>query len=188
MSGKSLVESWKNKNLVMIGDPILRQSCEPIEDINDCQDLCDRMVALLRELNGAGLAAPQIGEAKRVIVVELRKNDFFPNRKESPLYVMINPEVEEVKGEIDVNWESCFSIPGLIGRVPRQLEIKVKYLDPSGHVHHESFDEHIARIIQHEIDHLNGILFLDRMTDLKGLSTIENYKKLLVHHVAMGGT
>ncbi len=179
MSGQSLEESWKNEHLFMIGDPILRQNCEEVKDITEAQDLCTQMVELLRELNGAGLAAPQIGDARRVIVVELRKNDFFPNRKESPLYVMINPELEEVRGEVEVNWESCFSIPGLIGEVPRQLQIKVRYIDPQGDEHLENFEGHIARIIQHEIDHLNGVLFLDRMTDMSGLSTIENYKKKL---------
>src|SRR5450759_1969534 len=102
--------------IVTIGDPRRRRRSRDIEDPAKAKGLGQRMVDLLRELRGAGLAAPQIGENVRLIVVEVRRTDLFPDRPESPLYVMVNPVVTPIGESMEENWEGCFSIPGLMGK------------------------------------------------------------------------
>jgi peptide deformylase len=134
------------------------------------------MIRKLAELKGAGLAAPQIGESLRIIVVEVQKNELFPDRPESPLYVMINPEVTYLTNDKESGWESCFSVPGLIGLVSRYKEIRVNYTSPDGSQHTDDFDDYLARVIQHECDHLEGVVYLDRMESMQTISTIDNWR------------
>jgi peptide deformylase len=164
-------------NIVTVGNPVLRQRCISVNDINSICSHCDSMVTLLRELNGAGLAAPQVGLNERIIVVEVRKTDLFPNRPESPLYIMINPEIIEFSGEVEEGWEGCFSVPGLMGLVSRAKFVTVKYSTSDGIEKTEMFEGYVARVVQHEYDHLNGCIFLDRMESMKSISTVENYKR-----------
>lgn len=138
------------------------------------------MVAQLRALSGAGIAANQLGEPLAVVVVEVRKTDFFPDRPESPLYVMINPEILETSNDTEDDWEGCYSVPGLMGRVPRTSSVRVRYVTPEGESKDERFAGYLSRVIQHECDHLDGRLFLDRMHSMESVSTIENYAKF--HH------
>lgn len=172
-----MCENRENKNIITIGNPILRQQTGYIENIEQVKPICEKMVELLRELKGAGLAAPQVGEAVRIIVVEVRKNEIFPDRSESPLYVMINPEVTYTSDDKEAGWESCFSVPGLIGMVPRFKSISVQYTSTDGKQQEEKFEGYLARVIQHECDHLDGIIYLDRMEGMQSISTIENWKR-----------
>ncbi|MGH4016888.1 MAG: peptide deformylase [Pseudonocardiaceae bacterium] len=114
-------------DVVTIGDPRLKAETEAIDDVHEVADLFARMVDRLRELNGAGLAAPQIGASVKVIVVEVRRTDVFPDRPTSPLLQMINPVIVEQSGTIEAGWEGCFSVPGLMGLVPRSETITVMY-------------------------------------------------------------
>jgi len=111
--------SWEagdaHPDIVTVGDPALRRPVEPIDDIAAASAKLDGMVALLRELKGAGLAAPQVGWPVAAVVVEVRKTAVFPDRPESPLYVMVNPSIESGSDEIEENWEGCFSVPGFDG-------------------------------------------------------------------------
>jgi len=174
-SDKQWMTGGAHSSLVTVGDPTLRQGAAVVTDYREISTLCDRLVDLLRELNGAGLAAPQIGVAARVIVVEVRKTDLFPNRPESPLYVMINPRIKQTSEEIEEGWEGCFSVPGLMGLVPRFKSILLEYSTADGTMKEESFDGYLARVIQHECDHLDGTIFLDRMTSMKSITTVANY-------------
>ncbi len=164
-------------DVITIGDPALRQPAVPYEKPSDAQGLCDEMVARLRALNGAGLAANQIGQARAVVVIEVRKTDFFPDRPESPLYTMINPVILSRSGVANEDWEGCFSIPGLMGKVPRADQIEVEYYSPNGTRCRERFDGYLARVVQHECDHLEGTIFLDRMNSMSSISTIANYTR-----------
>lgn len=163
--------------LVHIGDPIIRTRAQPMQSqmqgAKICRILCDKM----REIQGAGLAAPQIGLPYRVFVFEVRKTDLFPDREESPLYTMINPELEILSEEQLEDHEGCFSVPGYLGIVPRYSKLKASWTDPDGSAREEIFEGYRARVIQHEMDHLNGIVYLDRMPDMSTFTTRENYLK-----------
>jgi peptide deformylase len=135
------------------------------------------MTETLRRLNGAGLAAPQIGINKRVIVVEVRKTDLFPDRPTSALLQMINPLIKILSDTTELGWEGCFSIPGIMGKVPRATEIEVTYATPEGATHQEKFCGYVARVIQHEVDHLDGVLYLDKVPSRDDLSTILDFRK-----------
>ena len=128
-------------------------------------------------MDGAGLAAPQIGEAVAAVVVEVRKTDLFPDRPESPLYQMANPKVISASEHTEPGWEGCFSVPGLMGIVYRPRQIEVTYQDAEGRDERGMFEGYLARVIQHEVDHLQGIVFLDRMTSMQSLTTTENYAR-----------
>lgn len=163
-----------------IGDPLLKRKAQSVTSVVEVADLCEAMVNRLRELNGAGLAAPQIGFSLRIIIVEVRKTDLFPDRPESPLYVMINPTLGEIASEKLEDWEGCFSVPGLVGVVPRAKSVRVRYTSLDGASHDEVFTGYIARVIQHEYDHLEGKEFLSRMTSMETISTVENWRKFII--------
>lgn len=162
-------------DVVTIGDPRLKTETQAVDHVHDVAELLARMVDRLRELNGAGLAAPQIGASVKVIVVEVRKTDVFPDRPTSPLLQMVNPVIVEQSGTAETGWEGCFSVPGFMGLVPRAETITVEYTAADGADVTEQHCGYVARVIQHEIDHLNGIEFVDRMTSMKSLTTVTNY-------------
>jgi peptide deformylase len=162
-------------DVVTIGDPRLKAETQAIGDVHDVADLMARMVDRLRELNGAGLAAPQIGASVKVVVVEVRKTDVFPDRPTSALLKMINPMIVEQSGTTSTGWEGCFSVPGFMGLVPRAETITVEYISAEGADVRTLYSGYVARVIQHEIDHLNGVEFVDRMTSMESLTTVTNY-------------
>ncbi|MGH3873990.1 MAG: peptide deformylase [Pseudonocardiaceae bacterium] len=174
-SDRGWMSGVAGEDVVTIGDPRLKADTEAISNVDDVAELLARMVSRLRQLNGAGLAAPQIGAPVKVIVIEVRKTDVFPDRPVSPLLQMINPVIVEDSGKPETGWEGCFSVPGLMGRVPRAETIIVEYTSAEGVEVKQSYSGYVARVIQHEIDHLNGIEFVDRMTSLDSLTTVANY-------------
>jgi peptide deformylase len=148
---------------------------EPVDDIAPAGAKLNGMVTLLRELKGAGLAAPQVGWPAAAVVVEVRKTAVFPDRPESPLSVMVNPSIEVSSDVIEEDWEGCFSVPGLMGRVPRHQSVQVTYLDENGGQREQRFSGYVARVVQHELDHLTGTIFLDRMTSMASITTVANW-------------
>jgi peptide deformylase len=140
-------------NIVKIGDPVLREKAKPVLRINsNIYRLLDNMKDTMYEADGVGLAAPQIGISKRVVVIDVG---------EGPLE-LINPEIISTSGEA-VDTEGCLSIPGIQEEVVRAAEAKVKALDRHGNEIVINGTELLARALQHEIDHLEGILFVDRV-------------------------
>lgn len=174
-SNKRWMSGQSHPKIVTIGDPRLRQKTKAVANTTEVKTACDGMVSLLRELKGAGLAAPQVGNQNRIMVVEVRKTDLFPDRPETPLYVFINPHIVEASNETEEDWEGCFSIPGLMGRVSRHMKIALRYTTQDGVEQTSSFEGYVARVIQHELDHLDGIVFVDRMSSMSSLTTVENY-------------
>jgi peptide deformylase len=165
-----------------MGHPALRQKARAIEpsDIKGAaiQKLIDDMMETMTEYRGVGLAAPQIHEGLRLFVANLDHDDAAEAAGE-PIAI-INPEITPVGSEIDEDWEGCLSIPDIRGRVPRAREIKVKAFDRRGerielHVH-----DYPARVIQHETDHLDGILFFDRMRSFDSLTFLDEYGRYWV--------
>jgi peptide deformylase len=156
------------------GDPILRAKAKPVllTEVKKpaFQKLIKLMFFTLREVDGVGLAAPQIGLPLRIAVIK--------NGKKSPRIVLINPKIESRSKEEKQDWEGCLSLRSVRGLVPRWVKIVVSYYDENGIKQRKAigrFSE--ARVFQHEIDHLNGILYVDRMRDMKSLSTLGEYIK-----------
>jgi len=152
------------REIVTVPDAVLRRKARPVTDFGpDLQRLVDDMIETMRAAPGVGLAAPQVGVSQRVIVVEYPEDD---EQEDSPkkLYVVINPEIKEMSSETEVGVEGCLSIPGVQGEVERSLAITVRGYTRRGQPIKIKVKGWTARIFQHEIDHLEGILFTDRAT------------------------
>lgn len=166
--------------LTYFGNPILRKKAKkvPISEIKKAsfQKLIRQMFSTMRKASGVGLAAPQIGKSIQLAVIEIKKTDI---RSRVPLKptVIINPEViSRPKLKIS-DWEGCLSFPAVRGLVPRHKLIKVKYLSELGEKQVLDLKDFQARVFQHEIDHLNGILFVDRMKNMRTLMVLNEFKQ-----------
>lgn len=155
-------------------DPILKQVARPVEQFGpDLDSLVENLFQSMRSHGGIGLAAPQVGIGLRVAVVDLD-----PAGPESRPYVLINPAILHQEGR-EVDSEGCLSIPGLTERVERPRRVEVKAQDPSGAFRTYDAEGLLARAFCHEIDHLDGILFVDRLTGLRRESAMRRLRKLL---------
>jgi peptide deformylase len=153
------------REIVTLPQPILRQKAHKVTDFGpDIQSLADDMVETMRQAPGVGLAAPQVGESIRLIVVEFGDEE----DEEAPpkLYIMANPEITRTSEETLVGTEGCLSIPGIQGDVERALTVTVRGLNRHGKSMTVKAKGWLARIFQHEIDHLDGVLFVDRAEKL----------------------
>ncbi|HEY3290393.1 MAG TPA: peptide deformylase, partial [Anaerolineae bacterium] len=145
-----------------IGDPVLRRKAKKVEKVTrDVQKLVDDMVETMHAAHGLGLAAPQVGVLQRVAVVEIEASEGVPGS--GTIYALINPEIVKVSEEKWVNQEGCLSIPGWRGDVERPLNITVKALDRSGNRIKLEVEGWVARAFQHEVDHLDGVMFIDKL-------------------------
>jgi peptide deformylase len=144
--------------------PVLRKKARKITDFGpELQSLIDDMVETMREAPGVGLAAPQVGVPLQLIVVEYSEKAEEEEQEEPPkLYTIVNPEIVRFSDEMDLGTEGCLSIPGFVGDVDRPLEITLKGQNRRGKPLRLKADGWLARIFQHEVDHLNGVLFIDR--------------------------
>lgn len=155
--------------IVTLPDPVLRRRARPITTFDDSlQTLIDDMLDTMREAPGVGLAAPQVNISERLIVVEYSDDEEDENGEfiEMPkkLYVMINPEIVKTSEETELGVEGCLSIPGVMGEVERFSMVQLKGLNRRGQPMKLKAEGWLARIFQHEIDHLNGVVFPDRAT------------------------
>ena len=163
-----------------VGNPILRQIAQPIDRLNKpIQTLIDNLMATLLESNGVGIAAPQVAESYRLIIIASRPNPRYPNAPEMEPTVMINPRIISASDEIVKDWEGCLSVPGIRGLVPRHSAIAIEYCDRRGKLQQQHLTDFVARIFQHELDHLNGLVFLDRLETTQDIVTDQEYFKLL---------
>ena len=165
-----------HQDLVTIGTAVLKEPTQRVADPRTVIDLCTLLVTRLRDINGAGLAANQIGVCLRVMVFEVKKTELHPDRPESPLYVMINPDILERSDQTEDGWEGCFSVPEYMGLVPRSISLTCRYDTTDGATHVERFEGYMARVIQHECDHLDGKIYLEQMKSMLDLSTQANFK------------
>ena len=152
------------RQIVYLPDPILRRKALPINRFDaSLQTLIDDMIETMRAAPGVGLAAPQVGLSDRLIVVEYALDD---EKEDAPkkLFVVINPEIKEMSDETEVGVEGCLSVPGFQGEVERSLAVTVKGLNRHGQPMKVKAKGWLARIFQHEIDHINGVVFTDRAT------------------------
>jgi peptide deformylase len=170
------------RTILTIGDPELRRRADEVSpsDIatTSVQRIIDDLIATMRDANGAGLAATQIGEHVRIAVMEVGDNPRYPYKPKIPLTIAINPVIEPLDDErVEIN-EGCLSVP-LRGDVSRYVNIRVRYLDRDGVEHDEVKRGLTAGTWQHECDHLDGVLFIDRVADPTTLSTWDEFNE---HH------
>jgi peptide deformylase len=164
-----------------LGHPVLRQVAHAIPEREigapETQRFIDDMIETMREYNGAGLAATQVHTLKQVAVIEVLRNPRYPDAPEIPLTVVINPVVTPLTAEMEDGWEGCLSVPDMRGIVPRYTAVRLQAYDRQGQRMDLTAKDFFARVIQHETDHLHGIVYLDRMRDLNTLSYLAEWNK-----------
>lgn len=174
--------------IAQIGHPILRQPTRTLtreELLSDqIQSFLDDLVETMREANGAGLAANQVYQSLRICTVEVRNNPRYPYRPNIPLTILVNPILTPAGDETFVNYEGCLSVPDLRGQVRRHCEVKVDAWDREGNSISTVVKGMTAATYQHEVDHLDGKLFLDRVEDATSLVTQENFQRYCMDQVA----
>ena len=169
------------RDIVLMGDPVLRQKAAEVTVFDDAlRSLVRDMYQTMYHAEGIGLAAPQIGISERIIVVDLRRPDEEAEEEEGESYqvAVVNPTIVWSSEETSKQTEGCLSIPGLEEIVRRPVAVHVEGRDPDGNEISIKADELFARALQHEIDHLDGILFLDRVSPLKRRMLVKKWKKL----------
>ena len=169
--------------LVKLGNEILKHKAIAVDNIlsTECQQLIETMMTAVDEAGGVGIAAPQIQHGVRIFIMCSKPNRRYPDAPLMTPTAIINPEIlhhstKKVKG-----WEGCLSVPKLRGFVPRYEHISVKYFDRQGQVQHREFDGFIARIFQHELDHLNGLTFIDRLESNQDLISEEQWYQSFIN-------
>ena len=162
------------RDVLKMGDPRLLAPARPVEDFSapELARLIADMHDTMRALNGAGLAAPQIGVGLQVVLFEVKSgpesaHPRYPNAEAVPLTVLINPVLTPLSDQMEDGWEGCLSIPGMRGRVPRHTRLRYQGWDAQGQPVDRSVQGFHARVVQHEVDHLNGILYPMRIRDLR---------------------
>jgi peptide deformylase len=170
-------------DITTVGDPVLRQRAPEVglEELRspEVQRLIEDMIETKRAAGGAGLAANQVSVLKRIAVVEVDGSTRYGYKPPIPLTVIVNPVIEPLSPETLLINEGCLSVPGLRGDVERFLEVRVSYLDRHGDQHETIAHGLTAGTFQHELDHLDGVLFLDRVTDPTTFATWEQFER---HH------
>ncbi len=151
-----------------MGDPRLLEKAAPLArfDTVELNELLADLRDTMAHLNGAGLAAPQIGVSVRVVIFGVKSNPRYPGIEEVPDTVLINPEIVPLGDEIEEGWEGCLSVPGMRGWVPRWRKLRYKGFDENGKPFEREVEGFHARVVQHEVDHLDGILYPMRVRDL----------------------
>ena len=157
------------RTVLQMGNPLLLQVARPVEsfDTAELRSLLADMHDTMAALNGAGLAAPQIGVSLQVVIFGVGKNPRYPQAEEVPYTVLINPRLEPLSQATEEGWEVCLSVPGMRGLVPRFTQLRYRGFDQFGAAIDRSVGGFHARVVQHEVDHLNGILYPMRIRDLR---------------------
>lgn len=155
--------------VLKMGDPLLLQVARAVEqfDTPELRALLVDMHDTMAALNGAGLAAPQIGVSQQVVIFGVARNPRYPQAEEAPYTVLINPRLDAVDDQMEDGWEGCLSVPGMRGLVPRYKRLRYRGFDPTGAPIDRTVSDFHARVVQHEVDHLNGILYPMRIRDLR---------------------
>lgn len=158
-------------SIAQLGHAVLRQRAEEVTDIlaAECQQLIAQMMVAVQEAGGVGIAAPQIHHSKRIFIMCSKPNDRYPDAPLMAPTAIINPEILHYSQETEKDWEGCLSVPSMRGLVPRHKQITVRYFNQQGEQQQQNLTGFIARIFQHEMDHLNGLTFIDQLDSTKDL-------------------
>ena len=169
------------REILHVGNPLLRERSREVtrEELASphVQQLIDDLIDTMHAANGAGIAAPQIGELLRIATIEVNDNPRYPYKPRIPLTVVVNPIIEPLDDEQFENNEGCLSVPNMRGNVMRSVNVRVRWWDRHGVEHDEIRRGLTAGTFQHECDHLDGVLFLDRVHDTHSLTTWEQFEQ-----------
>ncbi len=163
------------KPVLKMGEPLLMAVAQTVKQFNTpeldalIRDMQDTMTAL----DGAGLAAPQIGVSLQVVIFGFKKNQRYPDADEVPFTVLVNPQITPLSDEMEEDWEGCLSVPGLRGKVSRYTHLRYQGYDQHGNIIDREVSGFHARVVQHECDHLQGILYPMRIRDFRSFGFIE---------------
>jgi peptide deformylase len=167
--------------VAQMGHPVLREKAKPVERAAiatpSVQQLIDDMIDTMREYHGIGLAAPQVHESVRIFVAGLEKEDKRTGETEIVPFAVVNPEITALGRDLVEDWEGCLSIPDIRGKVPRNRRVRVRGFGRDGEALDMELEDFQARVFQHENDHLNGILFFDRMKSFETLAFLDEYAR-----------
>jgi len=155
--------------VLRMGDPRLLEISKPVEkfDTPELRRLLTDMMDTMKALNGAGLAAPQVGVLWRVVIFGFEENPRYPDAEAVPFTVLVNPKLTPIGDDMDEDWEGCLSVPGMRGLVPRYTHLRYQGYDVSGKLIDRTVEGFHARVVQHEVDHLDGILYPQRIKDMR---------------------
>ena len=169
-------------DIIQIGNPVLRNKAQAIKNATDSEivQLANSLIGTAEAANGVGIAAPQVAKSCRLFIVASRPSVRYPHAPTMSPTAVINPVILRHNDEIVKDWEGCLSVPNVRGLVPRYQEIEVEYTDINGNQITKVLTDFVARIFQHELDHLDGILFIDRVESMADLYTEEEYQKMIV--------
>ena len=156
------------RDVLRMGHPVLRERAKPVEQFGtpELRALLQDMQDTMAHKNGAGLAAPQIGVSQRIVIFGVDHNPRYPDAEEVPFTVLVNPKITMLTRDVEEDWEGCLSVPGMRGIVPRYTKLRYSGFDIEGNPIERVADGFHARVVQHECDHLDGILYPQRMTDM----------------------
>jgi len=169
------------RQIAQLGQPVLREPARRIADPLDpaIQSLIEDLLVTVADANGVGIAAPQVYQSVALFVVAARPNPRYPHAPAMEPTAMINPEIISASEEMEKGWEGCLSIPGIRGLVPRHRRIAVRYLSRDGILREEEYEGFIARVFQHEFDHINGVVFIDRVESTFEIVSEKEYLRLV---------
>jgi peptide deformylase len=167
-----------------LGNPILRIPAEPVKNIQapEIQRLIDDMIETMREYHGVGLAAPQVHRSLQIVTIEAEHDAETSAASPASPTVLINPGIIPITERLEEDWEGCLSVPNLRGKVLRYADIEIQAHDRRGKPLNFSASDFFARVVQHEVDHLIGTVFLDRMKSLETLTFLEEYGRYWARH------
>lgn len=170
-----------NPEIIQLGNPVLRQAALRVEDFAspDFQALVSALYDCMQEAGGVGIAAPQIGESQQIIIIASRPTSRYPTAPDIPPVVMVNPRFDILDATLHKDWEGCLSVPGIRALVPRYRAINIDYQDEHGRSRKIELHDFPARVFQHEFDHLQGLVYLDRVEDNRDIVAESEFFKLL---------
>jgi len=167
--------------IAQLGAEVLRLRAQEVQDINapEMQEMINDLFVSLASTNGVGLAAPQISASWRMMIIASRPSERYPYAPEMEPTLMINPSFESLSDVREKDWEGCLSIPSIRAKVPRYTKIKVSYINALGGVVAQDLEGFVARVFQHEYDHLDGLVYLDRVESNKDIISESEFLKLM---------
>jgi peptide deformylase len=171
-----------NKEILQLGNPILRQLAQSIDNPQELtlQSLIDELIETLIQSGGVGIAAPQVGVPLQLIIVASHPTPRYPYAPDMPPLPLLNPQIIDHSAQLEKAWEGCLSVPGIRGLVPRYTSVTVAFLDRHGQPQTQIFDDFVARIFQHEFDHLQGLVFVDHVENTDELMTELEYQRQII--------
>ena len=167
--------------IAQLGHHVLRQKTAVVKNLADeeIQNLIDDLILTVKDVDGVGIAAPQVYESKRLFILASHPNPRYPKAPKMSPMAVINPKIISHSDKTEKDWEGCLSIPGIRALIPRWQSIEVEFTDRQGKLVQQEFTDFVARIFQHELDHLDGLVFLDRVETTKDIITEKEYQKIV---------